>query len=182
MSIFDPDPHDAAEHPIAILDVEASSFPMPGSYPIEVGIAFVETGASRAWLIRPPQLWLEHGIWDPASEKVHGIPRDLLLAEGRPLEEVRNELAHAVAGHAVYSDATSADGFWLWVLYGGKPPFVLERLGDLIRQLTESLGTGARDAVINACNAAHDRFPQQHRAEPDARRWAEVVRVLKGLA
>jgi hypothetical protein len=182
MSIFDPDPHRETGRPVVILDIEASSLPMPGSYPIEVGIAYVETGASRSWLIRPPQPWLERGVWDPASEKVHGIPRGLLLAEGRPLEGVRNELTQAVAGHAVFSDAVTADGFWLWTLYGGTPPFILERLGDFIRQLTAPLGTGARDAVINACNAAHDRFPQHHRAEPDARRWAEVIRVLASLA
>jgi hypothetical protein len=41
--------HDGKAFPTAVIDFEASSFPMPGSFPIEVAVAFVETGASRGW-------------------------------------------------------------------------------------------------------------------------------------
>lgn len=173
---------DDASRPVAVIDIKASSYPVPGSYPLEVALAFVDTGASKAWLIRPPNPWAEQGLWAPAAEKVQGIPKDMLLAHGRPIEEVRTELEQAAAGHAVLSDAVTSDSFWLHVLYDGSPPFALESLGHVIRQLTEPLGAAGRDAVINAVNAAHDRFPNAHRAEPDAQRWAEVVRILGGLA
>jgi hypothetical protein len=176
--------------PIVVIDLEASSFPRPGSYPIEVGVAFVATGASQAWLIRPPERWLEHGFWDPVAEELHGITLDMLLREGRSLEEVRAELTDAVAGHVVASDATTADGFWLWMLYHRTPPFALEnvlelalRHGGLALRHSGKPPTDAwRAAVNNAYNLAHDRIPHEHRAEPDARRWAEVLRILMGLA
>jgi hypothetical protein len=106
----------------------------------------------------------------------------MLLATGRELDDVRQELAQAVIGHTVMSDAVSADGFWLRTMYEGSPPFILEPLGELIHRLIEPSGPGGRDALINATNLAHERFPREHRVEPDACRWAEVVRILRGLA
>jgi hypothetical protein len=73
----------------------------------------------------------------------------LLLAEGRPLA-----LAQAVAGHVIVSDAITADGYWLWTLHAGAPPFSLQKLDDLLfRQTAELPRDVGRDAVINACNA-----------------------------
>jgi hypothetical protein len=53
---------------------------------------------------------------------------------------------------------------------------------SVLHRLTAALGGAARDALIHASNVPLERFPQQHRAEPDASRWAEVISILKGLA
>jgi DNA polymerase III epsilon subunit-like protein len=92
-----------------VLDFEATAFPGPGSVPIEVGIASVSTGATMSWLIRPAPEWRERIVWDPASAAVHGIRRED-LATGRPVSEVADALARAVAGHVVVSDAGIGSG------------------------------------------------------------------------
>lgn len=166
-----------------VLDIEASAYALPGSYPLEVAVAYVASGESKSWLIRPTESWLSRGYWDPASEAVHGISRELLLADGRPVEQVQAELTEAVQGYRVLSDATSADGYWLDVLYElAEPPFALERIADYIRPATGLTGIAARERFVVAEAEARRRVPRRHRAEPDAKRWAEVLRILMRLA
>lgn len=52
---------DLSKENILCLDFEASSL-KPGSYPIEVGITDVATGATRSWLIRPIEQWITNGV------------------------------------------------------------------------------------------------------------------------
>jgi hypothetical protein len=52
----DADGAEDESRPLAVLDVEASGLP-PGTFPIEVGITFVETGRTITWLIRPAPCW-----------------------------------------------------------------------------------------------------------------------------
>jgi len=179
MSIFEPDPD--AGLPIACLDFEASAYPVPGSYPIEVALAYVETGAVRSWLICPSDQWLEHGYWDPSAERAHRISLEALLADGRPIEPVKAELAEAAAGHQVVSDSVGSDGYWLRTLYDGSPPFELESVDEALRQVASWRGSAARTAILESTSVAWDRYKQHHRAGPDARRWAEAFRILKGL-
>ena len=168
---------------LVVIDFEASSLPMPGSYPIEVAVAYVDSGATKSWLIRPIQGWLDRGIWDPRSEKLHGLSRERLLAEGRPIEDVQIELAETMEGLRALSDAVTADSYWLHVLYWfSEPPFDLERVADIIRPATRLTGVAARERFLAAEAEARRRYPREHRAEPDARRSVEVLRILMGLA
>jgi DNA polymerase III epsilon subunit-like protein len=171
-----------SELPIVVLDFEASAMPSRSSYPIEVGIAFVLSGESRSWLIRPTEQWLQTGQWDPESEKIHRLTKEVLLAEGQPVDRVRSELTEAVAGHRVLSDALMADALWLRSLYGGTPAFRLGSVGAVLEALTAPLGSGGRGPLAKAVKLASRRFPQAHRAGPDARRLAEVIRILMRLS
>ena len=168
--------------PLAIIDLEASAFPLPGSYPVEVALAFVESGTVRSWLIRPTEQWLTRGFWDPASENVHGISVEKLLSEGHAIEEVQMELAAAAVGHRVFSDAVGSDGYWLRALYGGPPPFNVGNIYEVIRTLTDDRRDRGLQGAAEAERMAAFRYPERHRAGPDARRWAELLRILMGLA
>jgi hypothetical protein len=183
--MIDPAPSRETAQPIAALDFEASSLPGPGSYPIEVGIAFAADGATRSWLIRPELGWAAVGIWDPAAERLHGLTRDTLKRDGQPVEEVTVELAAAVAGHAVVSDAATADGYWLQMLYaatGRKPPFRIAPLAPLLKDIIAATGDAAAGDIERAAALALQRFPERHRAGPDARRLAEIIRILTEAA
>jgi hypothetical protein len=168
--------------PFAVIDVEASAYPLPGSFPIEVALAFVATGTVKSWLITPPEQWLTRGFWDPASESVHGISIEKLLSEGHAIEEVQMELAAAAVGHRVLSDAVGSDGYWLRALYGGPPPFNVGNIYEVIRELTDDRRERGLQGAAEAERMAALRYPERHRAGPDARRWAELLRILMGFA
>jgi hypothetical protein len=166
--------------PLAVLDFEASCLPCPGSYPIEVAVAYVDSGDTRSWLIRPEPAWLEGGKWDPAAERLHGISPAMLEADGRPADEVRRGLRAAVEGHSVLTDGASGDSYWLSVLFDGDPPVRIEPLRDFL-VLAAGDGPAAKIVVDGAVELARTRFPTIHRAEPDARRGAEAIRIICGL-
>lgn len=186
MTIFDPDPTEEAT-PFVVLDVEASGLGKR-SFPIEVGVAYTATGEVRSWLIRPHPAW-DGWEWSDEAEHLHGISRSLLDAEGLPAEDVAAALAEAVQGHTVLSDSSLDDG-WVAKLYratGREPPFGIEGFGPVVDVLAGGLPTplGGRppQAVVDAMAEAERRFPEgRHRAGPDARRLAEVIRILGGLA
>jgi hypothetical protein len=90
------------------LDFEASSLSKQ-SYPIEVGWAG-EDGSMERRLIRPAPSWTD---WDDAAEAIHRIPRETLLAEGTPHDEVARQVLEALGSHDVYVTAPSWDGMWL---------------------------------------------------------------------
>ncbi len=95
----------------AFLDFEASSLARH-SYPIEVAWVF-EDGRSEAHLIRPAPDWTD---WAVAAEAIHGISRDMLIAEGRPVIEVALRAVDALSGHDLYASAPSWDGKWMSIL------------------------------------------------------------------
>lgn len=165
------------------IDVEASSYPLPGSYPIEIAVAYVESGQCLTWLIQPRLRWLQHGYWDLEAERLHGITRGQLMAEGLPVEDVQWELTYAVAGYCCLSDAVTADTSWLSTLYDGwQPPLLIEPITNYLRPTDGPTGLAARERFLSAEAEAKRRYPKEHRAGPDARRWCEVLRILAGLA
>ncbi|MDP9412901.1 MAG: hypothetical protein M3Q08_02165 [Pseudomonadota bacterium] len=164
--------------PLAVLDFEASSlslstYPELSSYPIEVGLA-VATGLSEpilVWssLIKPDPEWAARGDWDRASEKVHGIAREKLIAGMPPpqvaaaLDEVLEPLGHA------WCDGGRYDGHWLTVLYGAaktKPKF---HLGDMAGLFAFDRPMQNRYADILAATAP------PHRAGEDAARICSAL-------
>lgn len=98
--------------PPIIIDIEASGFGS-GSYPIEIGVV-MDDGRKYCSLIQPRDDWTH---WDPRAEKVHGIARDTLLANGRPVFEVAGKLNDLLRGCTAYSDGWVVDRPWLDQLY-----------------------------------------------------------------
>jgi hypothetical protein len=167
------------------LDFEASGCD-PRGYPIEVAIADVATGDTREWLIAPTPAWLETGVWEAEAEAVHGITLAEIIAQGRGVDDVAAELTAHTRGAQVLSDAPSFDTKWLCDLYratGAEPPFVLRDFHQFAwREAVRRFILRRPDiAIVKAEAEAYILFPQQHRAGPDARRNAEMLRQIQGL-
>ncbi len=163
---------------LAAIDFEASGLPGVGrkTFPVEVGLACVASGDTRSWLIRPTDEWLTWG-WDPGAEAMHGISLDEALSRGRPVDEVLRELSAMARPLRVVSDS-GLDDIWLGVLASGarrSVPFEIQ----LVDPVLEDLAATGADAEA-AQTAADTRYPPAHRAGPDARRLAEVIRILGG--
>lgn len=183
---------------IVFLDIEASSL-LPGGYPIEVGWVW-EGGTGEAHLIRPEPHWKE---WDCKAEKVHGLSRDLLKAEGRPAAEVALRAANALRGATVYSDSPGWDGGWLDALlevtsssalrvlnvveaYGAACAPLFDGLpdpDDRRHGFERSLKQRVAGRIVAAADEAEGRRERtRHRALPDAmsiwRTWNEIRRLV----
>lgn len=171
----------------AFLDFEASSL-ADDSYPIEVGWVF-EDGTPETHLIRPLPAWTD---WDAAAERIHGISRTTLEAQGAAVDVVAHRLLDSLQGHDLFVTAPSWDGKWLSVLLraAGLPRRAL-RVQDAdaahVAAVIEALGSPDRAVEILAearANLADD--PVRHRALADAeqelRLWREVRRLAAAHA
>jgi hypothetical protein len=171
-----------AKDRIVVVDCEATCFPyVEGSYPIEIGIADVDEGTVRSWLVRPDGAWLADLNWDPAAENVHGISRDRLDAEGLPREQVAREVLEAVDGRLVLSDYPEFEMFWLSRLVGRRFPYGIHNAWKVAEQVAGGGRIGSAAASL-ALAKAKQRFPVEHRAGDDAMRMAETIRIISGLA
>jgi hypothetical protein len=166
--------------PLVCIDFEASCLPAAGaeSYPIEVGIAFVSSGASRSWLLRPTDDWMRVGFWDPAAERLHGLTIEQLQRDGLDVAAVRQELADAVGGYTIVSDYPPADALWADTLYGCRAPFQIGNYEAVLYQRVGLPPIAFRDALRDAEESALRSFPERHRAAPDARRLAQICRLM----
>ena len=144
---------------LVFLDFEASSLAKQG-YPIEVAWIF-EDGTSEAHLIRPAPGWDD---WDSRAEAIHHIPRETLLRDGTPHDEVARRMVDRLAGHDLTASAPSWDGKWLSTLL---------RAADLPRhalrlRATEDVQREAVRAIL------HGRLPAD---EVDAKAVTLVAQV-----
>jgi hypothetical protein len=166
---------------ILCLDFEASSIG-PHSYPIEVALCDPVSLVVHSWLIRPVPEWLALGVWDPASAAIHGIALDWLVASGQPVEMVAESLAEAAKGARVLSDSPRHDGHWLRRLYAatgaGSPPFALDDFHRFAWAAAAHRSPRPDGALVRAEAEAQARCPATHRAGPDARHNAEILRRL----
>lgn len=147
------------EAPI-ILDIEASGFGS-GSYPIEVGVAMPD-GTLHFWLIKRPPHW-QH--WQEGAEQVHGISREQLEREGKPLQEVASELNSLLAGKTVFSDGWGVDRTWLALLFHEAEMFQRFKLDSIYSLLGEQeleAWEDNRNAVLESTGM------EPHRAGTDA--------------
>lgn len=162
---------------LATIDFEASCFPSRGrSFPIEAGLCRVADGFTASWLIRPTAEWLTWD-WDPGAEATHGISLDEALRRGRPVDEVVREMAAFTAGLTVLCDS-GLDAVWLEALVFAArrgAPFRVFPVDPVLKSLTL-----AADDLDDARRRAALQFPHLHRAGPDARHLAEVIRILSG--
>lgn len=170
---------------IVFLDFEASSLSKK-SVPIEVAWVF-QDGRSRSELIRPAADWDD---WSSEAEAIHGISRELLLAEGIPVERIAAEMVEELTGHDLYASAPSWDGKWLSVLLraAGLPRHAL-RLGKsndaFLAAAREFLGTQCSEtemlSLVERTVKESTPLVSAHRALPDAvlelARWNMVRRA-----
>lgn len=175
---------------LAFVDFEASSLAKT-SYPVEVAWVF-EDGACESHLIRPAPGWTD---WDPGAERMHGLSRERLEAEGEPHDKVARRVLEALSEHEACASAPSWDGKWLSVLLraAGLPRHAM-RLKDSeaveLAAASEALKTVAAPGEIDRIAAellerARGRVeaaPPAHRALPDAARELELWREVKRLA
>lgn len=159
---------------VLIIDFEASGLGS-GSWPIEVGLAWIEGGEVRSWssLIRPEPGW-DRNLWDMFAQDVHGIPMSD-LERAPTARSVAGELLARVAGRPVFSDAPEFDGRWARRLLDAQ----LSRAGIRILELDLAVGAvcGARGADWAYERLERTRTP--HRAAPDAERMLGAI--LYGL-
>jgi hypothetical protein len=155
----------------AIVDVEASGFGR-GSYPIEVGIA-LEDGSVHAMLIKPADGW-DH--WDESAEKIHGISREYLIENGKPVREVAIFLNDLCGGQTLYTDAWSFDSSWIGRLFDEAEIVQIFKLDTITRLLTESElenWSDVKDKTIKKMGLI------LHRADNDATILRETFRCIK---
>lgn len=169
---------------IVFLDFEASSLAR-NSYPIEVAWVF-EDGRSRTCLIRPADNWTD---WSSEAERIHGIGRDILLAEGVSVEVLAAEMVETLSGHDLYASAPSWDGKWLSTLLraAGLPRHALRlRKSDdaFLDAARAAMGPDSPEAEVASLVASvietTEPVSLPHRALPDAKleleRWTLVRR------
>ena len=143
-----------------IIDIEASGFGAE-SYPIEVGVALA-SGQTRCYLVLPRDDWT---YWDEDAEKVHRIPRDILEAHGRPIDEVAQDLNQFIGEETVFSDGWEVDSPWLNQLFyaaGLMPYFRCSALDFILSEAQMQRWHETKDQVLAEMNL------KRHRASLDA--------------
>ena len=155
---------------VLIIDFEASGLG-PGSWPIEVGLAWVEAGEVRSWasLIRPEPDW-DLNLWDMFAQDVHGIPLSNL--DNAPSAwSVTKELLDQVAGRPVFSDAPEFDGRWGRRLRDAHP----SQAGLRFREFDEAVGAVCGERGADWAYERLERSRTPHRAGPDAERMLRAI-------
>ena len=153
--------------PLFTIDFEASSL-VPGSYPIEVGVARWAAPdrpiGSWSTLIRPIPLWRTAGSWSAEAEAVHGLRRDE-LDEGLDPPEVLSALNRIVGTHAAFCDGGESDFGWARRLVLAAGFMNTFRMGD-VDMLTGRCDADGFTRMVRWLDAN----PAPHRAGPDAER------------
>jgi hypothetical protein len=149
----------ACLRPLLFLDFEASSLSR-GSWPIEIGWAWIENGVVRSGsrVIAPRPSW-PLSDWSGAAQKVHGIGIREVLA-GTPAELVA-AMTDRFASYDVLSDNPIWEQQWLDRLREGRPGIPVQPLRQAIADRMEP-----HEADWFRC-ALFRRTPA-HRADPDA--------------
>lgn len=167
----------------AFLDFEASSL-TSGSYPIEVAWSLAD-GSIESYLISPAGIesWTD---WSTLSQKVHGIPRDELLALGKSPEWICNRMNRQLFGQIVYTDNPDYDGMWLAEMFsvvsGGSLKFRLGLVDELLfgRVYPHPASRGAAmNKIREMKEEARRRVGGQHRAKLDVQYLIELYRIAK---
>lgn len=151
----------------AILDFEASSLSRT-SWPIEVGLSWVEGGAIQTWasLIRP------HADWDPAdwsqqSAAVHGICLEDLRDAPHAADVVRT-LFKVLEARRLVSDAPEFESRWLARLL-----LATDQRGAPVIEDFDSVSFAIFDGfALDMLYETVERRPAPHRAGPDTARLA----------
>jgi hypothetical protein len=177
---------------IALVDCEASSLG-PAGYPIEVGWCLADTVRVESHLIAPTDGWSD---WDPAAEAVHGISRQVLADQGRPIAEVARRMRDALEGRDLYADGTRDQG-WIDRLFDAAslPSLVLQHFDRLLDAVVKPELEASNDWLAKELARLSEQGPivdeayararlvaaPTHRAGDDARHLCEVLRQALSL-
>ena len=155
----------------ATLDFEASSLSNE-SWPIEVGLSWLENGDVRTWssLIRPAPNW-ELPDWSLQSAAVHGIALKNLHSAPSAVE-VLDDLLKNLAGKTPVSDAPVFEARWLSRLFKAGSRTIIPSIKDYHEISFSNFSGLALDMVYESL----ERHPAPHRAGPDSARLANAWR------
>lgn len=164
-----------------IVDVEASA--LDNGFPIEIAVADIERGLVRAWLIKPATQWRDRE-WSLASERIHGLSRNVLETHGLDVDIVAREIAAFADGRGLMSDNWSFDGHWLAQIFDAAgvaksmPRMRAKNLGEIAGELCARFGRSRADieAVDRMRKAAAD-----HSAAGDAAAWAAAIEIVASV-
>lgn len=171
---------------MVFLDFEASSL-SKHSYPIEIAWVF-EDGRSRSMLIKPKPGWSD---WAEDAERVHGISRTLLEADGIAVDEIVIEMLEELSGNDLLASSPSWDGKWLSVLLraGGAPRHALrlrksdDAFLEAAAQILSGYGAEIDIAVlVEQVISSSEPAAPVHRALPDARLELERMHLVRQAA
>ncbi|GGF18133.1 hypothetical protein GCM10011611_25000 [Aliidongia dinghuensis] len=154
----------------AIINIDSSGLGSD-SWPVSVAWRILDTGREGHVLIKPAPTW--HG-WDAEAEAIHGISRERLAREGVTPPEAATEIALALTGLEVHSDAPALDQMWLDKIFEDAASLqapALRRYGELFP------GAARRDyqALVRAAGAQ----AAQWKALADIRRLAAAVTLYE---
>lgn len=154
-----------------ILDIEASGLGK-SSYPIEVGYV-LPNGSAYCSLIKPQPEWVH---WDLQAAALHGIAREHIERNGKPVSEVAQHLNTTLAGQTVYTDAWANDYSWLNALFEAakvQPHFKLDNLRTLLTEEEAAVWHSIKAQVQQETALA------RHRASTDAKLLQLTLQYLR---
>ena len=112
---------------LCFIDFEASSL-NPSSYPIEVAWS-LEDGSIESHMINPYAIetWMD---WDPASQAVHGLSRNILSNEGKHPKWVAQRMNTVLADKVLLTNAYDWDWDWCDTLFKAAQESMQFKFGD----------------------------------------------------
>lgn len=151
----------------ATLDFEASSL-SDQSWPIEVGLSWLEMGEVRTWssLIRRAVGW-DHSDWSAQSAAVHGIALND-LQDAPSVFVVAAGLITNLAGRVLVSDAPKFETRWLSRLFETGGLGALPTVEDF-HEVSSACFSGL---ALEMLHETLERRSAPHRAGPDSARLA----------
>jgi DNA polymerase III subunit epsilon len=166
----------------AVLDFEASSLSLD-SWPIEVGISWIEQGKVQTWssLIYPAPEW-DLLDWSIQSAAVHKI--SFAHLRGAPVAaEIAPEVIKQIHGKTLVSDAPNHEQHWLSKLLETDPTCDVPTVANF-----DSVSAALFDGyALDMLYEALERTTAPHRAGPDSARltkaWLKAKEIdaeLKG--
>jgi hypothetical protein len=155
-------------YPFGVIDYESSGLDY-NTYPIEIGIAIKHSPEAKIkiWssLIQPTAKWLSKGVWNPESEKIHGISRQD-LEKAPSLKNIVSTSMKFAKDIPLYFDGGKYDFYWHSQIVEEYKNFnlniiVIDKIVDW-QEYMDRLGN----------------MPIMHRAAPDARQNLELIESI----
>jgi len=157
------------------IDFEASSL-SPGSWPIEIGMAWIEGGGVQSWssLIQPDPSW-DMEDWSQSSAIIHNISLEELRAAPTAVE-VAEEVRTRLIGKTPISDNPEFEARWMRKLLK-----LIEAPSSefLDYDLIVHSACHGHPAALDQAYRCLRRSRVPHRAQKDAERLAKGL--LRGL-